>query len=100
MGSSSSEISESDFTQHWRVAHTVDNLTVWENRDDPHHQLEQYYVRDAEDDHTRRLLSLRRHSPYLVGAYTLAHDGMGCCTDRQGSTPLLIQPRSSWSASR
>lgn len=98
MGSSHSDISESEFNKSWRVVETVDYLTVWENRDNPAHQLEQYYVRDPEDANTRKLYTLRKHSPYLVGAYILRNDGFGCCTDRQGSTSTYTQARSSLNA--
>lgn len=86
MGSSHSEISESEFNKTWRVADTVDHLTIWQNKDNPAYQLEQYYVQDPENARTRQLYALRRHNPYLVGAYILNQDGFGCCTDRQGST--------------
>jgi hypothetical protein len=91
MGSSHSEISESEFSKTWQIADTVDQLTVWENKDNPAHQLEQYYIQDTDDDsRMRQLYTLRKHNPYLVGAYILRQDGFGCCADRQGSNKSTI----------
>ena len=40
MGSTPSDITQAEFVKSWRVSAVVDGLTVWENKDDPTHQLE------------------------------------------------------------
>lgn len=46
MGSAGSDITQSEFNKTWRVSESLDHLTVWENKDDPSHKLEQYEVQD------------------------------------------------------
>ena len=86
MGNTHSDITESEFKKCWRVSDRRDNFTLWENRDDPHHKLEQYSVSWDDDVQTEELYQLRRNHPHLVNAYALRHDGASCGSDHDSST--------------
>lgn len=97
MGSAGSEITQSEFAKAWKATATLDRLTVWQNRDDPSHLLEEYSVQDYDEPLTQRLYKLRRGSPYLVNAYSLRKDGLALCeTSHESSNSCPTQPRSSW----
>jgi len=51
MGITQSDITESDFKKFWRVGDSIDHLVVWENKDNPANQLEQYSIRNDESQH-------------------------------------------------
>jgi hypothetical protein len=97
MGSGATGITQGEFAKVWRVAGTLDGLTIWENKDNPSHQLEEYSVQDYDDPLTQRLYKLRKGSPYLVNAYSLDKDGFTFCDhSHHSSTCRPTQPRSSW----
>jgi hypothetical protein len=96
MGSTPSDITQAEFAKSWRVSAVVDGLTVWENKDDPMHQLEEYSVHDYDEPVTHSLYKLRKASPYLVNAYSLHKDGFTLCdTAHEASNTFPIQLRSS-----
>jgi hypothetical protein len=96
MGSTQSDITQAEFAKSWKLSETVEGLSVWENKDEPTHQLEEYSVQDYDEPATQTLYKLRKASPYLVNAYSLQKDGFTFCgTDHEASNPSLIQLRSS-----
>lgn len=90
MGSANSDITQNEFNKAWKVSDRFDHLTVWENKDNPNHQLEEYLVQDYDDPLTQRLYRLRRNSPYLVNAYSLKKDGFGFCETTHESSNLSL----------
>ena len=82
MGAAGSEIDEQTFRSEWRATTSEDHLTIWQKKDQPGSQLEEYSVRGVEDERTHKLDKLRRNSPYLVNAYTLASDATACAKDQ------------------
>ena len=46
MGLTQSDITQAEFAKTWKISEVVEGLTVWENKDDPTHQLEEYSVQD------------------------------------------------------
>ena len=49
MGAAGSDIDEQTFRQQWRATTTEDHLTIWEKKDQPGNQVEEYHVHSAED---------------------------------------------------
>lgn len=96
MGSTSSDITQSEFAKTWKVSDSLDHLTVWENKDDPTHQLEQYEIQNYDHPLTQQLYKLRNNSHYLVNAYALKKDGVAFCQNtHELSNSFPIQRRSS-----
>lgn len=49
MGAAGSDIDEQTFRQQWRATTTEDHLTIWEKKDQPGNQVEEYHLHGAED---------------------------------------------------
>lgn len=81
MGAAGSDIDEEKFKSEWRATTTENHLTLWEKKDQPGYQVEQYHVHSLDDEKTHQLYKLRKNSPYLVNAYTLASDATACASD-------------------
>jgi len=71
MGSNPTGITQQEFSKSWRQSDTLDGLTLWENKDDPNFQLEEYSVPDYDEPLTQKLYKMRKGSAYLVNAYSL-----------------------------
>ena len=71
MGNSNTGITQQEFSKSWRQSDTLDGLTLWENKDDPNFQLEEYSVPDYDEPLMQNLYKMRKGSAYLVNAYSL-----------------------------
>ena len=80
MGNSATGITDNEFAKCWTQRDTLDRLTLWENKDDPSFQLEEYSVPDYDEPLTQKLYKLQKRSPYLVNAYSLHKDDANLCS--------------------
>jgi len=83
MGTTHSDITETEFKKFWQQSDSLDGLTIWENKDNPVHQLEQYLIRNDDSPDFEELYHLRKNNPYLINAYALKHDGLSCGVDHE-----------------
>jgi len=88
MGSSSSDMTESEFRQEWVQKENTGETVIWQNKRFPDERLEQFRVRDGERDYSEKLYKARNSSQYIVKGYHLANEGFSCSADYDTSSSL------------
>ena len=97
MGSSSSDMTESEFRQEWKQVENTGETVIWQNKRFPEERLEQFRVRDGERPYSDQLYKVRNSSSYIVKGYHLANEGFSCSADYDTSKRFNIQKKYSWS---